>query len=130
MPMGTSHRQMLQKMTICTKVRSKMAAVERGCEVRKPVGSSLPTMVQKNDSTSYEVLRQIHEMIPPELLLSLAIPRDPIFLRASEYGVPVGLLQQKPPASALIFDQLAAELEQRMKLLTPDAANEITRLMD
>ncbi|MFT5468484.1 MAG: chromosome partitioning protein [Verrucomicrobiales bacterium] len=95
------------------------------------VAGILPTMVQHNNSSSLEVLRQLREVIPPELLLSSIIPRDSVFTKASEFGVPVALLQKKPPQAALIFDQLAAELEQRINL-TPieEQQHEFTRLMD
>jgi chromosome partitioning protein len=41
------------------------------------------------------------------------IPRLPSFLEASAMGVPVALLKKNPPPEAIIFDQLAAEIEQR-----------------
>lgn len=95
------------------------------------VAGILPTMVAHDNSASLEVLRQLRQVIPSELLLSSIIPRDPIFTKASEFGVPVALLQKKPPQAALIFDQLAAELEQRMNLSPPvEAQHEFTRLMD
>jgi chromosome partitioning protein len=37
-------------------------------------------------------------------------------LEASALGVPVALTKRNPPAEALIFDQIAAELEQRAGL--------------
>ena len=75
-------------------------------------------------------LRQLRQVIPHELMLTTSIPRDPLYPKASEFGVPVALLQKTPPAAALIFDQLAAELEPRLKLSTPDEENGFTRLMD
>lgn len=95
------------------------------------VAGILPTMVQNENASSLEVLRQLREVIPPEMLLSSIIPRDSVFTKASEYGVPVALLQNKPPQAALIFDQLAAELEQRMNFTPIEAQqHEFTRLMD
>ncbi|MEM7015003.1 MAG: ParA family protein [Verrucomicrobiota bacterium] len=95
------------------------------------VAGILPTMVQNDNPTSLEVLRQLREVIPAEMLLSTTIPRDSVFTKASEFGVPVALLQKKPPQAALIFDQLAAELEARMKLSPPETQqDEFTRLMD
>jgi hypothetical protein len=46
-------------------------------------------------------------------------------------GVPVGLLYQQPPAVAHSFDQLAAELEPRLRLerARPND-HEHTKLMD
>jgi chromosome partitioning protein len=45
-----------------------------------------------------------------------SIPRLSSFLEASALGVPVALTKRNPPPEALIFDQIAAELEQRIGL--------------
>jgi chromosome partitioning protein len=45
-----------------------------------------------------------------------SIPRLTSFLEASALGVPVALTKRNPPPEALIFDQIAAELEQRAGL--------------
>ena len=74
------------------------------------------------------------DLFPPELVAETSIPYDPEFLKASLAGVPLGLLHRNPTAPALSFDQLAAELEARMKLSTEtDETNEhdeYTQLMD
>jgi len=46
----------------------------------------------------------------------MAIPRDPLFLEASAVGLPLSLIRKNPPQSALLFDQIAAELEDRIGL--------------
>ena len=64
-------------------------------------------------------------------MIQAAIPRDGVFLRASAIGVPLGLLYQQPPAAALLFDQVAAELEARLELNHHQRhGDDHTRLMD
>jgi chromosome partitioning protein len=43
-----------------------------------------------------------------------AIPRDNIFLQASQAGVPLGLLSRRAPPAAAVFDSLVAEIEGRL----------------
>jgi chromosome partitioning protein len=101
-----------------------------GCEIK--VAGIVLTMVQSNQAESVEVARELRKLIPAQLLLESMVPRDPVFLKASGVGVPLGLLYKKPPASALVFDQMAAELEQKMHLEheDDDDADDFTRLMD
>jgi chromosome partitioning protein len=98
---------------------------------RVQVAGVLMTMVQEAEAESVDVVRQLGEILPAGLLLPISIPRDPVFLKASCAGVPLGLLHERPPAAALAFDQLAVELEGRMKLESVgEVANGFTRLMD
>lgn len=91
----------------------------------------LLTMVQQDQPQAQEVIRELRTLLPGRLVLDAVIPRDPIFLQASSAGVPLGLLYRNPPAAAHIFDQLAAELEIRMRLNSSQLEpNEYTRLMD
>lgn len=94
------------------------------------VAGILMTMVQADQKESTEVVRELRALVPAQLLCQTTIPRDPIFLKASAAGVPLGLLHRHPPAAAHVFDQLAAELELRLHLNSPDSAHEYTRLMD
>lgn len=94
------------------------------------VAGILMTMVQADQKESTEVVRELRALVPSQLLCQTTIPRDPVFLKASAAGVPLGLLYRQPPAAAHVFDQLAAELEPRLHLNLPDTANEYTRLMD
>lgn len=119
-------------------MRSLPQVLQRMAELSKKeppikVAGILATMVQREDPTSLDVLRQMRQMLPSELMLDTTIPRDPMFLRASDYGVPIGLLQKNPTPMALIFEQLAAELEGRMNVDTSedeDATPRLIRLMD
>ena len=95
------------------------------------VAGVLMTMLQEDEEESTGVQRQLRELLPGGLLLPNSIPRDPVFLKASGAGVPLGLLHARPPAAALAFDQLAVELEGRMKLEpVEEVADGFTRLMD
>ncbi len=97
---------------------------------RVELAGILLTMMQTGQRESTEVVRELRQLIPPRLLFDLVVPRDPVFLKASGLGVPLALLSQHPPAPALVFDQLAAELEVRMKLQPADDTHYHTRLMD
>lgn len=90
----------------------------------------LPTMVDEHSSTSRDVLAQIQEIVPRELLFDLSIPRNDLFLRASEHGVPVALLREPPPPQALLFDQLAAEVERRLPLQPANSVYGFSTLVD
>lgn len=100
---------------------------------RLEMAGILLTMVQADVEESADVVRELRQIVPPALMLHAAIPRDAIFLRASAVGVPLGLLFQHPPAAAIIFDQVAAELESRLELnpaTKETPGNDHTRLMD
>ena len=80
---------------------------------RVKVAGILLTMVMREHEMSLRVARELREMLPSNLLFQQSIPRMPSFLDASALGVPVALTKRNPPPEALIFDQIAAELEQR-----------------
>lgn len=76
----------------------------------------LLTMVDTRDEICLEVAREAWSTLPSDLVLEAFVPRDPVFLRASAFGVPVGLLAKRPPPVASVFDRIAAELEPRLGL--------------
>lgn len=76
----------------------------------------LLTMLMESHPASAKVAKELRQMLPAQLLFNQAIPRDPLFLEASALGLPLSLLRKNPPASALLFDQLSAELEERIGL--------------
>ena len=80
------------------------------------VAGILLTMVMREQAMSLKVARELREMLPANLMFQQSIPRLPSFLEASALGVPVALTKRNPPPEALIFDQIAAELEQRTGL--------------
>lgn len=77
-------------------------------------------MTQTEDVTASAVAREAATMLPAEVLVTVAIPRDPLIAQASAKGVPVGLLRRAAPPVALAFEQLAAELEPRLDLVKED----------
>ena len=80
------------------------------------VAGILLTMVMEEQEMSRQVARELRQILPAEMLLKQSIPRLPSFLEASAHGVPVALLKKNPPPEALLFDQVAAELEERTGL--------------
>lgn len=90
----------------------------------------LPTMVDERSATSRDVLGQLQDIVPRELLFNLSIPRDDLFLRASEHGVPLALLRESPPPQALLFDQLAVEIEERLRLQPLNSSYGFSKLVD
>lgn len=80
------------------------------------VAAILLTMVMGDQEMSLRVARELRQMLPPDLMFKQSIPRLNSFLEASAHGVPVALLRRNPPPEALIFDQIAAELEERVGL--------------
>jgi len=101
---------------------------QRGARLQ--LAGILLTMMQHGQHESAEVVRELRQIIPPRLMFDSVIPRDPLFLKASGLGVPLGLLYANPPAAAVVFDQLAAELEIRLHLYSATDALIPTRLMD
>lgn len=120
-PLGM--RSIPQVLHAIQSLRSKGSPLE--------VAGILMTMVQQDQRESTDVIRELRSLLPARLLLNTLIPRDPAFIRASAVGVPVALLYQQPPAVAHVFDQLAAELEPRLRLSrSRPQSHEHTKLMD
>jgi chromosome partitioning protein len=66
----------------------------------------------------------------PELVMSGLLPRDPAVVRASMKGMPLGLMRgDAPPPAAIVFDQLAAELEAKLGLVRPETSDEYVSLV-
>jgi chromosome partitioning protein len=109
-PVGLrSATQMLEAMAVLR---------EQGARAR--FSGFVVSMLQSRDRASMVVAETAWRQLPEGLVLQTMIPRDTAFLAASAAGVPLGLLGQRPPAVASVFDQLAAELETRIDLKDPD----------
>lgn len=100
-------------------------------ESKVELAGILLTMVDPHGEESLEVARDLRRLVPGDAVLRASIPRDQDFVRASTHGVPVALLYHKLPPAALVFDQLAAELEPRLALQKlVYGEREFTRLLD
>lgn len=73
-------------------------------------------MAQYRNQDSFDVIQEIWESLPRDLVFETVIPRHPVFLRAGTKGVPVGLLKNTHAAQMLLFDQIVLELEPRINL--------------
>jgi chromosome partitioning protein len=101
---------------------------EQGARVS--LAAFLLTMLQSREQFSLAVAQEAWGRLPSELVLEAFVPRDPVFLRASALGVPVGLLSRRPPPAAMVFDQIAAELEPILGLAAEGAGDEPIPLLD
>lgn len=74
-------------------------------------------MLQTRHDASLEVFQDSCSKLPKEWLLDITIPRHPAFLEATREGLPLRQLDElAPPSVAWLFDNLAAEVVQRLKL--------------
>jgi len=94
------------------------------------IAGVLLSMVQSRNADSMGVVQEALGILPIELALEAFLPRDPVFLKASAKGVPLGLLYRNPPPVATVFDHIAAELEPRIGLLSREAEDEAIPLVD
>lgn len=88
------------------------------------------TMADQNIAESRQIVEEVKRILPGELLCQAVLPRDPAVINASMKGMPLGLLRgDAPPPIALIFDQLAAELEGKLGLSKPEQTDEYVSLV-
>ncbi len=73
-------------------------------------------MVNQDREESIHAARDLRSIAPQGSVLRTIIPRDDSFLQASGKGIPLGMLMKNPPQAALVFDQLAAEIEPTLNL--------------
>lgn len=93
-------------------------SAERGDSKRVPsLAGFVLSMADPDDPSNLDDQREFRDLLPVEMVLETVIPIQRDFLEASRIGVPVAMLRDRPSASSLIFDQLAAELEPRLSLL-------------
>jgi len=92
-----------------------MASLRQEGQKAQLIGAVL-TMLQVRNKSSSPSRRSLGPL-PTELLLDAQVLRDPTFLEASSLALPLAHASESP-AQAAVFDQLAQELEVRMKLVT------------
>jgi cellulose biosynthesis protein BcsQ len=74
-------------------------------------------MVQPALPASVAVLQRACSSLPREWLFETSIPRSAAFLEASEIGLPLRMLDERnPPAVSWLFEMLAAEVIDRLRL--------------
>jgi chromosome partitioning protein len=99
---------------------------ENSCEL---VGVVL-TMSDIDVPDSKQIVEEIRRILPPELVCSALLPRDPAVVHASMKGMPLGLIRgEAPPPAAIVFDQLAAELEDKLGLTRTEQNDEYVSLV-
>jgi chromosome partitioning protein len=115
-------RQLLRTFEAIAALRAQGARVE--------LIGVVVTMLQTRAASSLAIAEDLWRSLPPHSLFETSIPRDPSFLDASAAGVPLALLRRRPPAAASVFDQLAAEVEVRTRLVAREGADEPVSLLD
>lgn len=88
------------------------------------------TMADAESPDSSQIVEEIKRILPPELVCQALVPRDNAVIHASMKGMPLGLIRgNAPPPVALVFDQLAAELEEKLGLSKPQQSDEYVSLV-
>src|SRR5688572_7264798 len=77
-------------------------------------------MLQTRHHASLSVFQEAMQDLPQEWLFDTTIPRHPAFLDSTHQGLPLRHLDDDaPPPVAFLFDNLAAEVTQRLALPIP-----------
>jgi chromosome partitioning protein len=85
--------------------------------VRPKVIGVVLNMLQTRHGASLEVFQNACATLPSDWLFDTTIPRHPAFLDAAQEGLPLRQMDElAPPAVAWLFDNLAAEVAQRLAL--------------
>jgi cellulose biosynthesis protein BcsQ len=86
-------------------------------ELRPSVAGIVVNMLQTRQDASMSVFQSACQDLPAEWLFDTSIPRHGVFLDSTHAGVPLRHLDdQVPPAVAWLFDNLAAEVVDRLAL--------------
>lgn len=72
------------------------------------------TMVQHDLTESTEAAAALRKLLPPEMVFQTQIPRNPLFVRASARGLPIGAMEEGAAAQA-VFDRLRVEVENKLQ---------------
>lgn len=93
------------------------------------------SMTDPDDPSNLDDQKDFRDLLPVEMVFETIVPKHKDFREASRMGVPVGMMRERPSASSLIFDQLAAEFEERLELADSDEdenaeIKEYARLVD
>ncbi len=93
------------------------------------------SIADPDDPSNLDDQREFRDLLPVELVFETVIPEHRDFREASRVGLPVAMIRERPSPSALIFDQLAAELENKANLYDEpehelEDRNDYARLVD
>lgn len=105
--------------------------LEQFAEQGRPrLGGIVVNMFHYQQGASHHAVHDALSGLPPNIVMQPVIPRDPVLLEASSYGVPVALLDQRSTSAlAGIFDSLAADLSLRLGV-GQAPARRVTALVD
>lgn len=87
----------------------------------------LLSLADPEDPSNLEDQKEFRDLLPVDLVFETVIPEHRDFREASRVGVPVAMLRQRPSPSSLVFDQLAAEFEQRIYLYDDPDTSKLER---
>lgn len=113
-----------------------IASVKANQDSERPnLAGFVLSMADPDDPSNLDDQREFRDLLPSELVFETVIPEHRDFREASRSGIPVALLRRRPSPSSLIFDQLAAEFEERIQLfeetgLESEEEEEHVRLVD
>jgi chromosome partitioning protein len=79
------------------------------------------TMVQNDLAESLEAAEALRHLLPEELVFKTQVPRDPLFVRASARGLPVGVMEDGSGAQT-VFDSLRSEIELKLEKIESRSA--------
>ncbi len=113
----------LQAEVVANRSFSRFMEALRGLtdDVRPEVLGIVINMLQTKHAASLAVFQSACADLPAEWLFDTSIPRHPAFLDSTLQGVPLRHLdEQAPPPVAWLFDNLAAEIADRLRLSTAE----------
>lgn len=97
---------------------------QSGDPARPRLAGILLALADPEVSANLEDQKEFRDLLPVDLVFDTVIPEHQDFREASRIGVPVAMLRQRPSASSLVFDRLAAEMEDKLYLYDESGENE------
>ena len=99
-------------------------------EGRPRLGGIVVNMFHYQQGASHHAVHDALRDLPPGIVMQPVIPRDPMLVEASSYGVPVALLKEHAPSALTgIFDSLATDLSLRLGV-GRGPSRQVTTLVD
>jgi chromosome partitioning protein len=101
---------------------------EQGANLQ--IAGLVSSMFAETQEEARATQHDLREALPGDIFFKTVVPRDPLFLKASVWGIPVGLMNHSPTPLGMIFEQLASELESRLALQPKVTDYEFIPLLD